>query len=135
MSGWWSSCVQGALAAVVPRGRTEHSSVIVVPGSARAGRRVQVHTAGWKIPTGVWFCSLGPGLRKVAHGFRVCQNSMALGLCPIGGTLRGLWDGVDVAVATVLVARLQRPSFALRSFHKGVPVLLRSGVRLQVLGA
>lgn len=60
---------------------------------------------------------------------------MALGLCPIGGTLRRLWDGVDVAVATVLVTRLQRPSFALRSFHKGMSVLLGSAVRLQVLGA
>lgn len=60
---------------------------------------------------------------------------MALGLCPIGGTLRRLWDGIDVAVATVLVAGLQRPGFALRGFHEGVPVLLRSGVRLQVLCA
>lgn len=60
---------------------------------------------------------------------------MALGLCPIGGTLGRLRDGVDVAVATVLVAGLQRPGFALRSFHKGVSILLGSGVRFQVLWA
>lgn len=60
---------------------------------------------------------------------------MAFGLCPVGWTPGGLGDGVDIAVPALLLTRLQGPSFALAAFHEGVPVLLRSGARLEVLRA
>lgn len=60
---------------------------------------------------------------------------MAFGLCPVRWTPGGLGNGVNIAVPTLLLTRLQRASFALRTFHERVPVLLRSGAGLEVLCA
>lgn len=89
-----------------------------MPGGGWAGGRVQVQAAGWEVPTGIGLCNLGPGFGKVAYGLGVTQRPMAFGLGPVGGTPRGLGNGVNVAVPTLLFAGLQGPGFALRALHK-----------------
>lgn len=118
MPGCGSAGVKSALTSVIsPRG-AEQSSRVAVPGGGWAGGRVQVQAAGWEVPTGIGLCHLGPGFRQVAHGLGVTQCPMAFGLGPVGGTPRGLGNGVDVAMPTLLFTGLQRPRFALRTFHK-----------------
>lgn len=60
---------------------------------------------------------------------------MAFGLRSVRWTPGGLGNGVDIAVPTLLLTRLQRPCFALGAFHERVPVLLRSAGGLEVLSA
>lgn len=124
MPGCGSARVESALTSVVsPRG-AEQSSRVAVPGGGWAGGRVQVQAAGWEVPTGIGLCDLGPGFGKVAHRFGIAQCPVAFGLGPVGRTPRGLGNGVDVAVPTLLLTGLQGAGFALRAFHERVPILL-----------
>lgn len=106
-----------------------------MPGWGGAGGRVQVQATGREISTGVGLGDRGPGFGKVAHGLRVTEGPVALGLGPVGGAPRGLGNGVDVAVAALLLAGLKCPRLALGALHERVAVLLRSAAGLEVLGA